>query len=243
MVKQTDKVVALLDGDIIAVRSAAIFTAQGGWEEDHLHLVINKTIREWVTGSQADDYRICMSKGRSFRYEAYPQYKSNRKAEKPRGTDEAKAYLRRWDCLEWDGLEADDILGIFSTDPTTEDVRIVVSTDKDMLQLPVYQYNPDKDRFPHKPTLEEANKALMLQWSCGDPGDGYPGIPKFGPSRFEKWYTQGAPIFYLYEQHGQTKEHCEAMGKCARLLRWEDKPEGLTWETPKPEANTDDTPF
>lgn len=224
-VTKGENVIALLDGDIVAVRSAAIFDAKDGHEEDLLYAIVRKIIREWTLAASADDFRICMSLGKSFRYEAYPQYKSNRKAPKPRGTDEAKEYLREnYTCLEYATLEADDIMGILATEPETPETRIIVSTDKDMLQLPAWQVNPDKDRFPHRPSDDDTHRMLMYQWTCGDPGDGYPGIPKFGESRFNKWYSRHSPVFHLYEQWGQTLEHCVAMRKCAKLLQWEERP-------------------
>ena len=230
---------SLLDGDIIAVKSAAIFCSQSGVEEEELYAIVRKTVQEWASISQCDDYRICMSLGRCFRYEAYPQYKSNRKGEKPRGTDEAKAYLRSaWPCLEYNGLEADDVMGIYATEPDTEQVRVIVSTDKDMLQIPCWQVNPDKDRFPYLRGKEEAHKFLWYQWTCGDPGDGYPGIPGYGLAKFKKWWPDGGNIYSLFSQHGQDDSYCTAMRSCARILQWEDRPEGFP-----PLHTLQETPF
>jgi 5'-3' exonuclease len=164
-----------------------------------------------------------MSLGKSFRYGPYPQYKSNRTQEKPRGTDEAKAYLRaHYRILEYEGLEADDCMGISATEPQDETVRIIISTDKDMLQIPGWQFNPDKDRFPHKPTVEQADAFLDFQVCCGDPGDGYPGVPGVGIAKYRKWVQAYGGC--LFEKNGLSPEYKESMVACAKILRWEDKP-------------------
>lgn len=220
-VRKDHRVVGLLDGDIVAVRSAAIFQAQDGFEEDHLYALVRKTLRDWTT--LCDDFVVCMSLGKSFRYEAYPEYKSNRTQEKPRGTDEAKAYLRDgFPIREYGGLEADDIMGIMATEPQDHEVRIIVSTDKDMLQIPAWQYNPDKDRFPHKPTVEQADAFLDLQMHCGDPGDGYPGVPGIGIAKYEKWLQKSDGC--LFEEKGLSLEYRESMRVCAEILRWDSRP-------------------
>lgn len=225
--------VGLLDGDIVAVRSAAIFDSQDGCEEDHLHMLIRKTVRDWVSGAGTDDYRVCMSLGRSFRYDAYPAYKSNRTQPRPRGTEEAREYLRNaYPICEYDTLEADDVMGIMATEPQDKEARVIISTDKDMLQIPAWQYNPDKDRWPHKPTREDCWKFLCYQWTCGDPGDGYPGIPGFGVAKFNKWWDKLSTERF-WEPIGlkdirdlfgdEDAMHSQEM--CCRICQWEHRPD------------------
>jgi DNA polymerase-1 len=239
-VRKDHSVTALLDGDIIAVRSAAIFDSKDGYEEDFLYALVRKTIYEWVKGCNADDYRICMSKGRCFRYDAYLAYKSNRKAPKPRGTEEAKQYLwDNYDCLSHEGLEADDVMGILATEPQDDEIRVIVSTDKDMLQIPAWQFNPDKDRWPHKPDEEACRKFLYYQWTCGDPGDGYPGIPGFGVAKFQKWYSKFCGVKGLYEEHGLDYPYYDSQGECAKILQWEDRPKSFL----QSDLPTEDCPF
>lgn len=227
-VRNSQKVVALLDGDIVAVRSAAIFDSNDGHELSHLHMLVRKTISDWVDKLGADEYRICLSKGRCFRYDAYPQYKSNRTQPKPRGTDEAKEYLRNaYPIWEYDTLEADDVMGILATEPQEEEVRVIVSTDKDMLQIPAWQFNPDKDRWPHKPSVGAADTFLAYQWTCGDSGDGYPGIPGFGVARFKKevWADAlEAGAYDAFVRRNIPDKDVEAQRTCAAILRWHERP-------------------
>jgi len=89
-------------------------------------------------------------------------------------------------CLSVEELEADDRLGYYATEEQDEEVRVIVSIDKDMEQIPTWVMNPDKWRFPTLITPEQAFKKQMEQWLCGDSVDGYPGIKGFGPKKFEK---------------------------------------------------------
>lgn len=229
-VSKKHKVTCLLDGDIVAVRSAAIFESQDGHEMSHLKMLVHKTINDWVSSCGADGFKMCLSLGRSFRYDAYPEYKSNRKQPKPRGTDEAKQYLRdKYPIWEYDTLEADDVMGIMATEPQDEEIRVIVSTDKDMLQIPAWQFNPDRDRWPHKPHPEVAEMFLKYQWTCGDSGDGYTGIPKFGVSRFKKAMQEDPDtlVIDLYEKNllGDDKYALyDSQEVCAKILQWDNRP-------------------
>lgn len=185
MITHKERVVALIDGDIIAVRAAAV---NDGGDPDDIAGTIHHLVREWTEAAHADTCKVFVSEGRSFRYDAYPDYKSNRKDKpKPAGTDWAKEYmLDQWKQeVSNPKYEADDRMGLYATEETDE-VRIIVSTDKDMRQVPAWQVSPDHHRFPWKPTLPECHRMRAMQTLCGDSVDGYPGIKGFGPATFEK---------------------------------------------------------
>ena len=185
MITHKDRVVALIDGDIIAVRAAAV---NDGGDPDDIAGTIHHLVRDWTEKAHADTCKVFVSEGKSFRYDAYPDYKSNRKDKpKPAGTDWAKEYmLDQWKQeVSNPKYEADDRMGLYATEETDE-VRIIVSTDKDMRQVPAWQVSPDHHRFPWKPTMPECNRMRAMQTLCGDSVDGYPGIKGFGPAAFEK---------------------------------------------------------
>ena len=185
MITHKDRVVALIDGDIIAVRAAAV---NDGGDPDDIAGTIHHLVRDWTEKAHADTCKVFVSEGKCFRYDAYPDYKSNRKDKpKPAGTDWAKEYmLGQWKQeVSNPKYEADDRMGLYATEETDE-VRIIVSTDKDMRQVPAWQMSPDHHRFPWKPTLPECNRMRAMQTLCGDSVDGYPGIKGFGPAAFEK---------------------------------------------------------
>jgi len=185
MITHKDRVVALIDGDIIAVRAAAV---NDGGDPDDIAGTIHHLVRDWTEKAHADTCKVFVSEGKSFRYDAYPDYKSNRKDKpKPAGTDWAKEYmLDQWKQeVSNPKYEADDRMGLYATEEDDE-VRIIVSTDKDMRQVPAWQVSPDHHRFPWKPTMPECNRMRAMQTLCGDSVDGYPGIKGFGPAAFEK---------------------------------------------------------
>ena len=114
--------VALIDGDIIAYRSAVISANDFDGEEffDPLSVEQNVThiVGDWTTKARARTQVVCLSdeSHRYFRHEIYPDYKGNR-ADRERPVALSHAY----DCLKKNyktadrpGLEADDVMGILS---------------------------------------------------------------------------------------------------------------------------------
>ena len=191
MITHKDRVVGILDGDIIAVRAAAV---NDGGDPDDIAGTIHHLVREWTEMAHADTCKVFITEGRCFRYDAYPDYKANRKNKpKPAGTDWAREYiLDHWDQeVSNPKYEADDRMGLYATEETDE-VRIIVSTDKDMRQIPAWQMSPDHHRFPWKPDKVFINAWRAEQILTGDTVDGYPGlklspqVKRFGPAMFQK---------------------------------------------------------
>lgn len=191
MITKKEHVVALLDADSIVVK--AVTTQQtetfGEMKDACLHM-----IRKWTDLACADTCRVFLSQGKCFRYDVYEPYKANRAKRDPiPHRKEVKEWLMEiypQDDLHSDPkLEADDRLGYYATEDQDDEVRIIVSIDKDLEQVPTWVMNPDKWRFPTLITPEQAFKKQMEQWLCGDSVDGYPGIKGFGPAKFKKVIT------------------------------------------------------
>ena len=133
--------------------------------------------------------------GKTFREETlYAEYKANR-TEMPPDLKEQIPYIRRLlaamriPILQYEGYEADDVIGaIASRTSDTHDV-VIVSSDKDMLQLVndrVHMYNPVKNDIWYDPATAEqfmgvkpAQVADMLAL-MGDSVDNIPGAPGIG---------------------------------------------------------------
>lgn len=189
MITNNQRVVACLDADSIAVIAA---TTNDSIDDiiDSCHYLI----RKWTEKAHADTCKVFMSQGKCFRYDAYDPYKSNRKGRPPiEGRKEAVEYLMETypqDDLHSDPkLEADDRLGYYATEDQDDEVRVIVSIDKDLTQVPTWVMNPDKWRFPVLISPELAFQKQMEQWLCGDTADGYPGISRFGPAKFKAWWS------------------------------------------------------
>ena len=121
-----------------------------------------------------------------WRHDVMPNYKGIRKGIKgPICLKDLKDLMSEvYETERWDGLEADDVLGILATDDNylPDHKKIVVSVDKDMKTLPdTWIYNPDQDYQPWFNKREDADKYFLAQAIGGDTTDGYPGVIGMSP--------------------------------------------------------------
>lgn len=129
---------------------------------------------------------------RYFRHDIYPAYKAHRTAgEKPLVLTDLMAWMREQEQFNpyvRPGLEADDILGILATHPSiVAGERVVVTSDKDLAQIPGPAFNPRKPEAGIiEVTPQEADWFFFRQALTGDATDGFPGCPKIGPVKAAK---------------------------------------------------------
>ena len=114
-------------------------------------------------------------------------------------------------------LEADDLLGLMSTD------NIMVSIDKDLQTVEGKHYNPDKGEL-YEVTADEAHYNHMFQTLCGDSTDGYKGCPSVGAKTAEKILDvptgdMWSEVLATYEKKGLTYEDALIQARIARILR------------------------
>ena len=154
----------------------------------------------------AADYSACIfdAKGKTFRDEAYPEYKANRPPmpdDLVRQIEPLKDAIRAmgWPLLVIDGVEADDVIGTLAREAQSRGVRTVISTgDKDIAQL----VNPQVTLVNtlSNETLDEAGvekkfcvkPGRMVDYLAliGDAVDNVPGVAKVGPKTAVKWLAQ-----------------------------------------------------
>ena len=149
------------------------------------------------------DYAVCIFdvKGKTFREEAYPDYKANRAAmpedlaAQIEPIHQAVAALG-WPVIGVTGVEADDVIGTLSVLAQAHGLETIISTgDKDLAQLVtphcllVNTMNGEKldpqgvkAKFGVPP--ERIVDYLML---VGDTVDNVPGVTKVGPKTAAKW--------------------------------------------------------
>lgn len=138
---------ALLDGDIIAFRCAASCeptTTKRNLEpvEDALHRV-EALLQDIIHDTEAREFRLFLGGGINYRKRLSPEYKANRTSPPPTHLAEVQKYLvDTWNAEFTDGIEADDALGMNQKDGT-----VIVSIDKDLLQVPGSHYNFVKKEF------------------------------------------------------------------------------------------------
>lgn len=185
---------ALIDADILIYKAACgaeqeIRWPDGVWtysakEEDGIELV-EGMIKEILEDLNTDKYILCFSDVLNFRKEVYPSYKSNRK-------DSRVPLIRQFlhnhflvmhPSASYVRVEADDVMGILATAGGIED-PVIVTIDKDLLQIPVPVWNFDNKEM-HKPEHRDTEKLFLKQVLTGDAVDGYPGCPGVGESTAE----------------------------------------------------------
>jgi DNA polymerase-1 len=152
------------------------------------------------------DYSACVfdAKGKTFRDELYPDYKSHR----PPMPEDLRVQIEPlheavrasgWNLLVIEGVEADDVIGTLVRQAEAQGVRTIISTgDKDLTQLVnehVLWVNTDSGeklgeagveaKFGVKPERIVDYLALI-----GDAVDNVPGVPKCGPKTAVKWLAE-----------------------------------------------------
>lgn len=179
---------ALIDGDIIAYRSAA--AADKDTFEIARHYM-EKTIDDIILKTGADEIYIALSGENNFRYQIYPEYKANRKdMVRPQFLDQCKDYLHiQYNAVHSDGCEADDLLGI----EQCKDINntIICSLDKDLRQIPGRHYSweiaggPPEKRWVKEAELvnvthDEGLRFFYKQLIIGDSTDNIKGVKGAG---------------------------------------------------------------
>jgi DNA polymerase-1 len=234
----------LIDGDGLLYGSTLAAEFETRWDHDNHVLACNfeeakeafqnqiRRIRE-ACGSEESFIAFTEASHTVFRIYVWPAYKANRaNNRKPLGF----ARLREWafteyQCFMQEGLEADDILGIWHT-RNPKQHTIIVSDDKDMKTIPGKLYRRESGKWAlQNITPIEADRFWMMQTLTGDTTDGYPGCPGIGPARAEKilakseipavewWWPL---VVEAYEKAGLTEDDAITQARCARILRTED---------------------
>ena len=176
--KPIDGTLALLDGDIICYRIG--FTTQDVNEKITLSR-INSYLDNILFDSGASDYLIFLTGESNYRKDIYPEYKANRKQERPKHYALIREYLMNHEAaIMCEHEEADDVMGYSQTDNT-----IICSIDKDLDQIPGRHYNFVKDKH-YVVSPEEGLAFFYQQLITGDRVDNIPGLPKVGPVKAKK---------------------------------------------------------
>jgi hypothetical protein len=184
--------IALIDGDICAYRVAASCgITKERTEELPLGIAISRLDElcyRILSETQADEYRLYLSGSENFRKIIYPGYKDNRRnIIPPTWLDACREFLvREWGAEITAGYEADDSLGMASTEQT-----IICTIDKDLRQVPGQHYNFVAQTFDYI----SSQQAAYNYWSQvlqGDRADNIRGVPGVGPVKADK-ILRGVP--------------------------------------------------
>tara|TARA_R110002012_G_scaffold289954_2_gene483360 strand:+ start:490 stop:1233 length:744 start_codon:yes stop_codon:yes gene_type:complete len=229
----TKKKTLLVDADILIHQQALACEEVICWDQEQdLWTVtadarkakqkVDCEVRHYLDKLEADKAVLCFTAPNNFRLDVAPYYKSNRKkTRKPTIFPELRKYcLEAYQCRVIDRLEADDVMGILATSRSIKGTKVIVSDDKDLLQIPGYVYRPS-DGEVRKITRKDADRWFLTQVLCGDATDGYPGLPGCGPKTAEKILEVGCwdEVVQAYEKKGLGELEALTQARMARILR------------------------
>ena len=222
---------ALIDGDIVAYRSAAA-ADQESFEIARYYM--ERTIDDILAQTKADEFYIALTGENNFRYQVYPEYKANRTdMVKPKFLEECKDYLHlQYNAVYSDGCEADDLLGIEQCKDISN--TIICSLDKDLRQIPGRHYSweisggtPEK-RWTKAAELtnvthEEGLRFFYKQLIIGDSTDNIKGVKGAGKKAaqvIDTLTTEREMFETVWEMYGSDEEML-MNGQCLYIFKKE----------------------
>ena len=225
----------LIDGDPFAYRAA--FSCEDESIDDAIDKVddlLDQALQEVLWEPTEEDYQVFLTGRGNFRYDiaVTHEYKGNRKdVDKPQHLQEIRKHMEdNWSAIVSQGEEADDLIGIWATAYGSD--AIVVSIDKDMLQIPCTHYNPNKREF-RTMTEFEGLKFFYTQILTGDRADNIVGLYGIGPAKASVLLGDCENEQDLYEAclraYGGEEDRVIENARLLWLRRYEDQ----LWEPPK----------
>lgn len=189
------------------------------------------TLHEVLTKEKPDYIGVAFDHGKTFRHEAYPQYKAQReetpediKLSVPIIKDILKGY--KIPILQVDGYEADDVIGTVATKAGADGIETYMLTpDKDYGQLikpNVFMYRPrhgggydiiGEKEVEAKYGIPTPAQVIDLLALMGDSADNFPGCPGVGEKTAVKLINQFGSVSNLLANttklKGKMKEKVE----------------------------------
>lgn len=179
------------------------------------------TLQELLKHQSPSHIAVCFDPGgKTFRHEAYAQYKANRSAT-PEGILVAVPYIKQIlkayniKVLQVDGYEADDVIGSMTKLAYAHGFdTYMVTGDKDLGQLVNDRtriFHPGKNEVLGVKEIDELYglqspvQVIDLLGLMGDTADNIPGCPGVGPKTAEKLIQQYGSIENLLEHTGELK--------------------------------------
>lgn len=181
------------------------------------------TLNEVITKEQPTHLGVAFDHGKTFRNEAFPEYKAQRE-ETPedirRSVPIIKEVLQAMNIptLQVDGFEADDVIGTLATKAGAEGIDTYMLTpDKDYGQLVsdhVFMYKPrhgggydvmGPSEVMQKYEVDSPQKVIDLLALMGDSADNFPGCPGVGPKTAVKLIADFGSVEGLIQHTDQLK--------------------------------------
>jgi DNA polymerase-1 len=223
----------LIDGDVLLYKATIVSEAEFDWGDDivtihsdlgEVRQIITGMVNALVEAYDAEDVKIAMSSKVNFRTSVDETYKSNRDSRKPVGFAIARDWMKmEFKVTEIEGLEADDVLGVWATQKSLRGKTVICTVDKDLKQIPGKYHNMNTQELLE---ISEADgyRFHMYQTLCGDPVDGYPGCPGIGDKRATKILDEAegdlwSAVVAAYAKAGLTEEDALRQARLAKILQ------------------------
>jgi len=232
---------ALLDGDLFAYRCSA------SAEHDNEHIAFSRMealLDTIVSSINPTEFVFYLSGPTNFRYRIYPEYKANRLSKpKPKYLDACQAYLREeYKAVVSDNCEADDLMGIAQCSATADKPTVIVSLDKDLLQVPGLHYSWEimggttNNRWTKDAKLQEISPITGLrnfyyQVLVGDASDNIKGATGIGPVKATKILNGLETPEELFDAVYDAYDSREALLMNGQVL-WIQRNVGEVWQFP-----------
>src|SRR6056297_2737939 len=187
-----------------------------------------KSMLEEVGATRAELY-ISGNSDLNFRKQLYSQYKANRTAPKPVHFDAIRqVLLKQLGAKAVEGIEPDDKVCMRAWDCIENGYNfVVISEDKDLLQIPGKHYTPSTKKMFEVGNVE-ADKYFYTQLLVGDTSDNIPGVPGIGKATAGKLLVSCTKESEMYEvcketwlNKGRTIDDMHLSAKLLYLLRHE----------------------
>ena len=199
-----DKTLLLVDGSSYLYRAFHALPelkSPQGEPTGAIHGVLNMLRRLAIDYPAAARACVFDAKGKTFRDDAYPEYKANRPPMPPELASQIEPLKHAVEALGWPvltvgGVEADDVIGTLAEEAKRVGWGCVISTgDKDLAQLvdervtlvnTMSNEKLDPDGVRQKFGVAPAQIVDYLSLT-GDAVDNVPGVEKVGPKTAAKW--------------------------------------------------------
>ena len=246
----TTKTALVIDGDIFLWECCLAAEESFDWGDDlwtlhadahEVRLRLDIAFANLKEKMNAHSMAIALSSSSNWRKDVLSTYKAHRKkTRKPVVFHAMKEYVREtYKVFEINSLEADDVCGLLMSNRLwqTKFDKVIVTTDKDLLQIPGLHYNPNRpEEGISEVSEEDGNYNFLFQALTGDAVDGYSGCPGVGPKTAARLLNTGATwdtVLKAYEDAGLDEEDALQQARVARILREQDynhnKQEVILW--------------
>ena len=197
-------------------------------------------LQDLLKKHQPTHLAVCFDPGgKTFRHEAYPEYKANRSAT-PEAILVAVPYIKRIleayriPVIVVPGYEADDVIGTMANRAQEHGFETyMVTGDKDFDQLVtehIKVYNPGKgetlgiEEVKAKHGIETPQQVIDLLALMGDSSDNIPGCPGVGEKRSKELIAAYGSVENLFEHtselKGANKRNVEENIEKIKLSKW-----------------------